>query len=203
MTTVPAFGQAALAGHGRRIAAGLLDGVFCTVTVVAAGAAGFALGLLLAGATNADDDGWEALGWVLAGTILGALAGAVLWMVLTVWLVRRPGAHNGQTLGKQILGIRAACADHGEIGLGRTLLRETLAKGVLVGITSGVVSTVLGFIDLGLIGFAVAALLWYSPAFFDERHRALQDHLAGTCVIDARRPPAPPAIVDEPLWPTV
>ena len=180
----------------------MLDGVFYAATIVVTGAAGFALGLATAEATGSGDD-WEALGWVLAGAILGALAGAVLWMVLTVWLVRRPGAHNGQTLGKQILGIRAVCADRGEIGLGRTLLRETLAKGVLVGITSAVVSALLGFVDIGLIGFAIAALLWYSPALFDEQRRALQDHLAGTRVIDAGRRPEPPAIVDEPLWPPV
>ena len=142
------------------------------------------------------------LGWVLAGMILGALAGAAAWMVLTVWLVQRPGAHNGQTLGKQILGIRAARADHGEIGLGRTLLRETLAKGVLVGSTAAVASALLGFFDVGLIGFAVAAIVWYGPAFFDERRRALQDHLAGTCVIDARRPAEPPASGADALWPT-
>ena len=203
MTTPPASPHVALAGHGRRIAAGLLDGVFYAVTIVAAGAAGFALGLLGSEATGSGNDGWDALGWVLAGTILGALTGAVLWMVLTVWLVRRPGAHNGQTLGKQIVGIRATCADHAAIGLGRAMLREALAKGVLLWITAVAVSTLLGFFDVGLIGFGVAALIWYGPAFVDEQHRALQDRLAGTRVLAARARPPVVLAADEPLWPAV
>jgi len=202
MTTVPAFDAPALATHGRRIAAGLLDVVFYAVVVVASGAAGSGVGRALAAATGADDEGWEALGWVLVGAVLGFAVGVVFWVVLTVWLVRRPGAHNGQTLGKQILGIRAICADQTEIGLARALLRELLAKGVLVGLTSGAVSTLLGFLDAaGAIGFVIAVLVWYGPAFFDEQRRALQDRLADTRVIDARHRPQPVAVGDEQLWP--
>ena len=89
-------------------------------------------------------------------------------IALIVWLVRRPGRRNGQTIGKQALGIRAARADRSEIGVGVALLREIVAKVVLIGVTSSVISGLLGFLDAGLIGGLVAVAIWYGPAFADE-----------------------------------
>lgn len=199
MTT--AHDTTALAGHGRRIAAALLDGVFYSLVVAAAGAVGFGVGLALANGADSSDDGWETLGWLLVSTFLGLLVGIVLWLVLVVWLVRRPGARNGQTLGKQIVGIRAVCADGAGIGVGRALVREALAKGVLVGLTSSAISGLLGFLDGGAIGILVALLVSYGPAFADDRRRTLHDRLVDTRVIDAQRGPGAMPAGDEPLWP--
>ena len=66
-------GALALASHGRRIAAALLDGVLGTAILGACGAAGFGVGLIGAGGT--DSEGWETLGWILVGTILGVDGG--------------------------------------------------------------------------------------------------------------------------------
>jgi len=200
MAAVTAHATFALAGHGRRIAAALLDGVLGSVIVAAFGAAGFGIGLLGAGGTNSD--GWDALGWVLVGTFLGIVLGAGIWIALIVWLVRRPGTRNGQTIGKQALGIRAARADRSEIGVGVALLREIVAKGVLIGVTSSVISGLLGFLDAGLIGGFVAVAIWYGPAFADEQRRGLHDRLSGTRVIvaDSAAAPAAPSADDE-LWP--
>lgn len=200
MATFPADRTVALAGHGRRIAAVVLDAITYCVVVGAGGAAGFFAGL--AGATTTDggsDDGWEELGWILLGTIVGFLVGAICWLVLVVWLVRRPGAHNGQTLGKQVVGIRAVRAGGEPFEAGWALLREILAKGILVAITSSVVSGLLGFVDGGAIGIVVAIAIWYGPAFADEQRRALHDRMLGTRVVDAKAT-ARPTTADE-LWP--
>lgn len=200
MAVAPADDAFVLAGHGRRLAAALLDGVLATFIVGGLGAAGFGIGLL--GAEDSDSDGWEALGWLLFGSILGLMVGVVVWLVLTVWLVRRPGARNGQTVGKQFVGIRAARVDHSEIGVGWGLLREILAKGMLVGATSSVVSTMLGFVDAGAIGALVAIGVWYGPALADDQRRGLHDRLCGTRVIvagDTSREPPPAS--DDDLWP--
>jgi uncharacterized RDD family membrane protein YckC len=202
MAAVAPIGDAfVLAGHGRRIGAAVLDGVLGTFIIGACGVAGFGVGLL--GAGGSDADGWEALGWILVGTILGAMAGVAAWLALTIWLVRRPGARNGQTLGKQMIGIRVVRADRREIGVGWALLRELLAKWVLVGMTSSLISTMMGFFDVGLIGALAAVAIWYGPAFFDEQRRALHDRICDTRVVDAHQIQSapPPPTADEDLWP--
>jgi uncharacterized RDD family membrane protein YckC len=117
-------GAFALASHGRRIAAAVLDAVVGSAILVACGAGGFGVGLL--GAGGSDSDGWETLGWILVGTVVGAMAGVAIWLALTVWLVRRPGARNGQSVGKQMIGIRVVRADRRPIGVGWALLRDDL-----------------------------------------------------------------------------
>ncbi len=99
------------------------------------------------------------------------------------------------------MGIRAA-RDRSEIGVGVALLREIVAKVVLIGITSSVISGLLGFFDAGLIGGLVAVAIWYGPAFADEQRRGLHDRLSGTRVIvaDSATAPAAPSADDE-LWP--
>ena len=177
----------------------------------ACAAAGFVVGLIGAGSTNND---WDSLGWLVVSTLLGGMAGAGVWAALTVWLVQRRGPHNGQTVGKQCLAIRVVRAEAGggagEIGRGWAILREILAKGLLVGIASSLVSATLGLVDAEIVGLLIAAAIWYGPAFFDEQHRALHDRLCGTRVVDAPKaitPPAaatastPPPAADEGLWP--
>jgi uncharacterized RDD family membrane protein YckC len=179
--------------------------------VSACAAAGFVVGLIGAGSTNND---WDSLGWLVVSTLLGGVAGVGVCAALTVWLVQRPGPHNGQTVGKQCLSIRVVRAGAGggaaEIGVAWAVLREILAKGLLVGIASSVVSATLGFVDAEIVGLLIAAAIWYGPAFFDEQHRALHDRLCGTRVVDAPKVPAPPAAAtantpppaaDEGLWP--
>jgi uncharacterized RDD family membrane protein YckC len=207
MTTLPFAEQpptAPPAPHSRRIPAAILDAVFNTIGVGICGTAGFVVGLAIGGAnSSSDDDGWEELGWILFGSLLGLALGVLLWLVVTVWLVRRPGQHNGQTIGKQLLGIRVMRGDGREINAGWAFMREILAKALLVAITSSVISGLLGFIDGGAIGALVAIAVWYGPAFFDDEHRGLHDRLCDTRVVLAARQPAPPvpAAADEDLWP--
>lgn len=196
MATFPADTTAVLTGHGRRIAAALLDAVAFTVVVGACAVAGFAV------ATTTDGgNGWEALGRVIFGTILGIIVGVVCWLVLMVWLVRRPGPHNGQTIGKQLAGIRAVRTDGAPVGVGLALLREILAKGILVALTASLVSGLLGFIDAGVIGSVVAIAVWYGPALADEQRRALHDRLCSTRVVAAKPVAAAATPTADELWP--
>jgi uncharacterized RDD family membrane protein YckC len=205
MTTVPAGDTKTLAGHGRRLAAALLDAVAYTVVVSAFGVVGFVVGLAIGTSTGDDtwSDGWEALGWILVCSILGLMIGFVFWVVLTVWLVRRPGARNGQTLGKQMVGIRAARADGTPIVVGLALLREIVTKWLLIAVVSTLISALLGFLDGGSIGSLVAVAIWYGPAFGDDQRRALHDRMCNTRVVVAGPPPAAVASSDDDLWPAV
>jgi len=193
------FMSASLAGHGRRIAAALLDLVYSSLLIGACGAVGLGLGLAAGGGDSRD--GWEELGFILLGGLGGLIIGGLLWLVLTVVLVCRSGPHNGQTLGKQTVGIQAVRADGGEIAIATALLREILAKGLLVAFTSSLISGLLGFFDLGIIGAVAAIGVWYGPAFFDDEHRGLHDRLCSTLVVLAGRraaEAAPP--VESDLW---
>ncbi len=119
--------------------------------------------------------------------------------MLTVWLVRRPGHRNGQTLGKQIVGIRVVRQDRTEVGVGVGLLREIVCKWLLIWVVSGLVSGLLGFFDGGSIGFLVAFAIWYVPAFVDDQRRALHDRMCSTRVVAAG--PRPESAVVPDLWP--
>ena len=204
MTTAPAFDTTPLAGHPKRIAAALLDVVFYAVVIAAGGVLGFLVGLAGASGTDSSgDENWEALGWIVLGILLGLVLGFIAWLVLTVWLMRRPGTRNGQTFGKQIVGIRVVRKDHGEVDVGWALLREIMTKWVLIAVVAGFVSAALGFVDGGSIGLLVAIAVWYAPAFVDDQRRALHDHLCSTRVVAAGALPAAPAaaLSDDELWP--
>lgn len=200
MAAFPEPTTRALAGHGRRLGAALLDAVAYVLFVGAFGVAGLLLGLLGGSGSDTADDGWEQLGWVIFGAIVGILIGLLCWLVLIVWLVQRPAARNGQTIGKQIVGIRAVRADGAPLGVGSALLREILAKGVLIFITSSLVSGVLGFFDGGSIGILVAVAVWYGPAFADDERRALHDRMLDTRVVDAKHGGVVAAPTED-LWP--
>jgi len=193
-----------LAGHGRRIGAVLLDAVAYVVVIGAGATTGFVVGLGGAATTDGADsgsDGWEELGWILLGTFVGAIVGVLCAIALAVALAQRHGPRNGQTIGKQIAGIRAVRVDHREVGFGFALLRELVAKWLPIWIVASLVSSVMGFADGGVVGFAVAVAIWYVPACFDGERRALHDRMCSTRVVraTARSAPAPAAADD--LWP--
>ena len=204
VTTLPLEDTTALAGHGRRIAAAVLDAVAYVVVVGAFCVVGLLAGLAAAAATdsNGEYEGWEELGYVLLGTLVGVLAGVVFWVGLSVWLVRRKGRRNGQTLGKQMVGIRIVRADRAEVEFGLALLREFAAKWLLIWVVSAGISALLGFFDGGSIGFLLAVAIFYGPAFFDDQRRALHDRMCYTrVVVAAPGPPVPVVPAGDDLWP--
>ncbi len=105
-------------------------------------------------------------------------------VVFNCALMARRGPNNGQTLGKQAVGIRVVRADGRPVGLGLALVRE------------GVLKTVVSVALLG-IGWLIDAL-W---PLADRQNRALHDLAVGTRVIG--RPVAPARVAPQQLAPEI
>ena len=106
---------------------------------------------------------------VIAG--LAYLTSALLYAPL---LLRREGRHNGQTWGKQALSIRVGRDSGAPVDLGTALLREVVAKLVILG--------ALGYVPI-VGGFAW--LVWYLWPLWDSSNRAPHDMIARTHVVKA------------------
>ena len=106
---------------------------------------------------------------VIAG--LAYLASVLLYAPL---LLRREGRHNGQTWGKQALSIRVVRDSGAPVDLGTALLREVVAKLVILG--------ALGYVPI-VGGFAW--LVWYLWPLWDSSNRAPHDMIARTHVVKA------------------
>jgi uncharacterized RDD family membrane protein YckC len=84
----------------------------------------------------------------------------------------REGEHNGQTWGKQALGIRVI-RDGGEpMSFGWATLREIVVKGFAVGIASSIIPIIPWFLDF----------FW---PLWDDENRALHDMIVSTHVVHA------------------
>jgi uncharacterized RDD family membrane protein YckC len=99
--------------------------------------------------------GSEVLGTL---TSLVALIGSFAYYFVTM---ARSGANNGQTFGKQIMGIRVVRDDGQPVTAMTVLVREVLGK---------FVSSIIFYIG-------------YLMAFFDSSNRALHDRIATTHVV--------------------
>jgi uncharacterized RDD family membrane protein YckC len=93
--------------------------------------------------------------------------------LVTVPFMLREGEHAGQTLGKQLFGLRVVCDSHGVIGKRRAASREALVKAPF---WTG--SASLLFLP------AIVNAAW---TVFDAERRGLQDRAAGTRVVRAAR----------------
>ena len=102
------------------------------------------------------------------GLVLG-LAAAFTYYPL---LMMREGQANGQTLGKQIAGIRVVQESGEPFTYGSALLREFVIKNLLFG-------TVGGFF------LGIPTLLNYLWPLWDDENRALHDMLASSRVVHA------------------
>jgi uncharacterized RDD family membrane protein YckC len=163
--SVPADGGARplpLAGWWLRFAAYLLDTVILLCIAVAvfwgvwgtsgeAGTAGIAAAIT-----------WGTTDYLVRGLLYAPL------------LMRRRGGHNGQTIGKQVAGIRVIREDGRPMSYGAAVLREWLAKTVMIQVAG-----------VALTG-GVAVLLDYIWPLWDERNQALHDRVASTLVLEAR-----------------
>ena len=150
-----------------RCGAVLVDGMLSTVVVFALSALAGAMATSAAGGGDS-----AALGGLITA-ILAYVAFNLLWVLFYAPLtMRRPGEHNGQTFGKQLLGIRVQRVDGAPVTAGTALLREFVAKGLVI----GTLSSFLFFIPLLL------DCLW---PLWDNRGQALHDKLASTVVVRA------------------
>ena len=104
--------------------------------------------------------------------LLGILLGVTASLTYYPLLMMRGGAVNGQTLGKQVAGIRVVLNSGEPFPYGPAALREFAIKYLLFG-------TVGGFF------LAIPTLLNYLWPLWDDENRALHDMLASTHVVQA------------------
>jgi uncharacterized RDD family membrane protein YckC len=84
-------------------------------------------------------------------------------------LLVRPGAHNGQTVGKQAMGIRVVREDGMAMTFATAILRETLGRQLIALLTYGL--------------YLPVDYLW---PLRDRRNQALHDKIGRTLVVAAR-----------------
>jgi uncharacterized RDD family membrane protein YckC len=148
---------APLSGWWRRAGALLIDGLILTVLV----------GVLVAIVVPV------AIGSDVAGVIVGVLAFFLYLVVALLYapvLMARSGERNGQTWGRQAVGIRVV-RDTGEaIGFGYAVLRELVVKTLLFGVVGGFFASIPTIIDY----------LW---PLWDDENRALHDMIVKSHVL--------------------
>ena len=162
----PVPGRHALAPWGLRAVAYILDGIIVGVVttliiVLITGAAG-GVGFLGGDATG--------YGGLLVGFLFSTLiATAVALLYSPIWMVRT----NGQTLGKQLMGIRVIRPDGRPIEFLYALVREVVVK---------------TFLFAGLGGSITFGLLWLLDCLWplwDDENRALHDMIVNSRVVRA------------------
>jgi uncharacterized RDD family membrane protein YckC len=153
-----------LASWGSRVGAQVIDWLVLLIPavvlffVVVAGAIG----------VSGDDDTstWAAIGAIILYVVLIS----ALILLYAPLLMMRQGERNGQTLGKQMLGIRVVRNSGQPMGFWWAALREVGVKGLAVGIASAIIPVLPWLLDV----------LW---PLWDGENRALHDMAVQTHVV--------------------
>lgn len=156
-----------LASWGSRLGAFLVDALIIAIPSIVL------LTLIGGGIAAVGDDGSGAgLGALIGGAILTVLAIGAISLLYAPLLMKREGAHNGQTWGKQLLNIRVIRNNGQRMSFGAAALREVVLKQLAVGIASSIIP---------LLPF----LLNYLWPLWDDDNQALHDMAASTHVVRA------------------
>jgi uncharacterized RDD family membrane protein YckC len=148
-----------LASWGSRVGATLIDWLVLLIPAAI-------LSALVIGGIDEDSGAWELVGL----SILSFLLWSAIVLLYAPLLMIRQGERNGQTLGKQVVGIRAV-RDSGEpFGFWWAVLREVVVKNLAVGIASSIIPVIPWLLDN----------LW---PLWDDENRALHDMVVSTQVI--------------------
>jgi uncharacterized RDD family membrane protein YckC len=155
------------AGWWSRVGAALFD---LLVISIPAGVLAIVLFGSASAAFSADDD------FGVATLVVGLIAYVGLLVVALIFyaplLMRRAGARNGQTWGKQLAGIRVVRTNGVPMDFTHSAIREVLVKGLGLGIASSMVPLLPYLLDA----------LW---PLWDDEHRAIHDMVVGTRVVEA------------------
>jgi uncharacterized RDD family membrane protein YckC len=155
-----------LASWGTRLAAWIIDWLVLLIP------AAILFFVVVAGAWGISGDDDASTGAAIGATILYVLLISVVILLYAPLLMMRRGAANGQTLGKQVLGIRVV-RDNGEpMSFGWAALREVVFKGLVVGIASSIIPIIPWFLN-------------YFWPLWDDQNRALHDIACSTHVVKA------------------
>jgi uncharacterized RDD family membrane protein YckC len=148
-----------LASWGSRVGAALLDGLILLAVIIV-------LGLLIALAAAVNN---------VLGIVVGVLLGigiVAIYVGYGAYFMARDGARNGQTLGKQIVGIRVVRDNGQPFDIGQGLLREFVVRILLFGWVGGFFLSIPTLLDV----------LW---PLWDDQNRALHDMVVSTHVVRA------------------
>jgi uncharacterized RDD family membrane protein YckC len=149
-----------LASWGTRLGAYLIDGLILLIPIV------FLAILIFGGSLDSD----SSVGAWIGASILYALLIAVVVLFYAPLLMMRNGERNGQTLGKQMVGIKVV-RDNGEpFGFGWAAYREVVLKQLAVNVASSIIPFIPWFLNF----------FW---PLWDDQNRALHDMAASTHVI--------------------
>lgn len=157
-----------LAGWGRRLGATVLDGLIVGVPAL------LIMGLLGIGVTGTSaSDSDVGLVAFIGAAIVSVLVFVVLSLIYAPLTMMRRGEHNGQTFGKQALGVRVVRTSGEPMDFLWSALREVVIKNFAVGIAAS-------------FTFGIATLLNYLWPLWDDQNRAGHDFAASTRVVMAR-----------------
>jgi len=121
--------------------------------------------VVVAVATSSDTAGW-------VSGVLAFFTYLIVAFLYSPLLMMRAGEHNGQTLGKQLLGIRVVRDNGDSMGFGWAALREVVVKGFLVAFASSIIPFLPWLLDN----------LW---PLWDGENRAVHDMIVSTHVVQA------------------
>jgi uncharacterized RDD family membrane protein YckC len=162
-------GGVRVAPFGRRLAATAIDGLLM-----------WAANMVIVGPVLA----LARLFGVSAGALLFVL-GAVAAIVIAVAVPEaRPGDRNGQSFGKQSLGMRVALLEGGSLSLARATTRA-LIKWLPAPIAIVALFAAAAGLNGGAAIFWGLLLVVLVAPFADTQRRALHDRATGTIVLDA------------------
>jgi uncharacterized RDD family membrane protein YckC len=148
-----------LASWGSRLGAYVIDALILLVPAV------ILTVIVVAIAAGSDT------GAIVTG-ILGFLAYLVVALIYAPILMARQGQNNGQTWGKQMLGIRVVRDNGQSMSFGWAALREIAVKGLAVTIASSIIPLIPWFLNF----------FW---PLWDDQNRALHDMVVSTHVVSA------------------
>jgi len=164
---------APLAGWWARVGASIID----TLVIVVPLAVCFVVLFVVTGVGSEDfNSETDDIPPIPRAFLVGLLVLFVIWFVVALLYLggtmSRKGGRNGQTLGKQLLGIRVLRDDGQPVSFGFALLREVVIKALLVG-------------NVGALLLYIPILLNYLWPLWDERSEALHDKMVKTHVVAA------------------
>ncbi len=150
-----------------RVGAALFDLLVISVPALA-------LAVIIFGSVGAAFSADDEFG--VATLILGLIAYVSLLFAAVILyaplLMRRTAERNGQTWGKQLLGIRVVRTNGVPMDFTHSAIREALVKGLGLGLASSMIPFLPYLLDA----------LW---PLWDDEHRAIHDMVVGTRVVDA------------------
>lgn len=163
---VPIVASELLASRWRRFFAIVLDWLIFFVPVIALTVAAAYVAAEDATTSQEEDD---IIGGVVV--IFGLIATATYLFAYLPLLMAREGARNGQTLGKQALGVRVVTVEGTPVTYGRGLRREVLGNWLI-----------------NFFTFSLYAIIDYAFGLFDDRRQCLHDKIGSTYVIKEEIP---------------